>query len=96
MPKYYVGFGPEFKLVTISKTPQDACLKTLRRFLEKDTSDPLSNMADTISTPDKFRVSEKGFPTFSHVNNDDYHEFSYGQISKMLGDKGSGGELAHA
>jgi hypothetical protein len=96
MPKYYVGFGKDFKLVATAKTPQDACLKTLRRFLEKDAQDPLSNVADTINTPDKFRVSEKGFPAFNHVNDEDYHEFSYGQISKMLGDKGSGGELAYA
>jgi hypothetical protein len=88
VPKYYVDFGKEYRIVTNASHPKEACVKCLRLYLEKDTY--LTTESDTLTVPDKFRVSERGFPNFSHVNNDDYHEFSHEQISKLL-NKGSGG-----
>jgi hypothetical protein len=87
--KYYVKVG-DYRLVVSAQSKKEACVKTLRRFLDRDSS--MGSETDTITAPSKVFVSEQGFGY--HKDNDEDESFDYLKVSGWLDQFGDKGEFA--
>lgn len=79
LDKYYVDFGGAYSLIILAKDAKDACVKTLKRYLEKQNDG--TETVSTLEVPEKFKVNQKGF-NWSSAG--DSQEFSFDEIDKAL------------